>query len=58
MRAAEGPLAQEPGAEPVVEPYWSLAEIAVSLGYSGPTAFIRAFKQARGQTPARWRRGL
>jgi AraC-like DNA-binding protein len=36
----------------------SLAEIAVSLGYSGPTAFIRAFKQARGETPARWRRGL
>lgn len=35
----------------------SLAEIAVALGYSGPTAFIRAFKQARGETPARWRRG-
>jgi AraC-like DNA-binding protein len=33
-----------------------LAEIAMSLGYSGPTAFIRAFKQARGETPARWRR--
>lgn len=33
-----------------------LAEIAMSLGYSGPTAFIRAFKQAKGETPARWRR--
>lgn len=35
----------------------NLAEIAAALGYSGPTAFIRAFKQARGETPARWRRG-
>lgn len=34
----------------------SLAEIAAALGYSGPTAFIRTFKQARGETPARWRR--
>jgi AraC-like DNA-binding protein len=36
----------------------SLAEIAVALGYSGPTAFIRAFKQGKGETPARWRRRL
>lgn len=36
----------------------SLAEIAAMLGYSDPTAFIRAFKQMTGMTPARWRRSL
>ncbi|WP_424360129.1 AraC family transcriptional regulator [Methylocystis parvus] len=36
----------------------SLSEIAATLGYSDPTAFIRAFKQFTGKTPARWRRGL
>jgi AraC-like DNA-binding protein len=36
----------------------SLAEIAEALGYSDATAFIRAFKQFVGKTPARWRRDL
>jgi AraC-like DNA-binding protein len=34
----------------------SLSEIAEALGYSDATAFIRAFKQFAGTTPARWRR--
>ncbi|WP_016921615.1 AraC family transcriptional regulator [Methylocystis parvus] len=36
----------------------SLSDIAGALGYSDPTAFIRAFKQFAGMTPARWRRSL
>lgn len=36
----------------------SLTEIAETLGYSDTTAFIRAFKQVAGVTPARWRRGF
>jgi AraC-like DNA-binding protein len=36
----------------------SLSEIAETLGYSDTTAFIRAFKQIAGVTPARWRRGF
>ncbi|WP_442755954.1 AraC family transcriptional regulator [Methylocystis sp. JAN1] len=36
----------------------SLSDIAATLGYSDPTAFIRAFKQFTGMTPARWRRSL
>jgi AraC-like DNA-binding protein len=34
----------------------SVSEIAETLGYSDATTFIRAFKQATGVTPARWRR--
>ncbi len=34
----------------------NLSEISALLGYSDPTAFIRAFKQFTGKTPARWRR--
>jgi len=33
----------------------SLVEIAVSLGYTDASAFIRAFKRWSGVTPARWR---
>lgn len=36
----------------------SLSDIAATLGYSDSTAFIRAFKQITGVTPARWRRGI
>lgn len=36
----------------------SVADVASALGYSDPSAFIRAFKQFSGQTPARWRRSL
>lgn len=34
----------------------SVSEIATALGYSDATAFIRAFRQFAGTTPARWRR--
>ncbi len=34
----------------------SISEIAAALGYSDATAFIRAFRQIAGTTPARWRR--
>ena len=34
-----------------------IAEIAATLGFAEPSAFIRAFKAWSGTTPARWRAG-
>ncbi len=33
----------------------SVAEVALILGYADSSAFIRAFRQWTGKSPARWR---
>jgi AraC-like DNA-binding protein len=35
---------------------WSLADVSRSLGYSGASAFVRAFRRWHGTTPESWRR--
>jgi len=39
------------------DPRLSLAEVSALLGYTEQSAFSRAFKRWRGQTPLAWRQG-
>jgi AraC family transcriptional regulator len=41
----------------VAHPSRSITEIAVSSGFSNPSAFSRAFRQTYGMSPTEWRRG-
>jgi AraC family transcriptional regulator len=41
----------------LAHPSASITEIAVSSGFSNPSAFSRTFRQTYGMTPTQWRRG-
>ena len=55
MRDLSGHALVQVAAEKLRSTDLPVSEIALSLGYSEPSSFVRAFRKVAGMTPGKWR---